>query len=211
MPTSVRNTAVVATLAIMLSAAQIAGADTFRCIDADGRGIYTNVVRETAGQTCTLIMRDVGGEPAQSIRDKPAAVPSAAAPEKKSASSIPLQRHGGAFVVPVLINNTISLNFVVDSGASDVSVPADVVMALMQAGTLNQEDFVGAKTYTLADGSKMPSQTFRIRSMMVGDRVVENVTAGVAPVRGILLLGQSFLRRFKSWSVDNENQALLLE
>ena len=208
---SFRYITVTTTLAIMLGFAPEASADTFRCVDEYGHATYTNVVRETKGQTCTLIMREIGLEPTNTARDQPIAVPSAAAPEKKSVSSIPLQRHGGAFVVPVLINNTITLNFVVDSGASDVSVPADVVMALMQAGTLTQEDFVGAKTYTLADGSKMPSQTFHIRSMMVGDRVIENVTAGVAPMRGILLLGQSFLRRFKSWSVDNENQALLLE
>jgi hypothetical protein len=34
----------------------------------------------------------------------------------------------------------------------------------------------------------VPSQTFRIRSLKVGDRVLENV-AGVASVNGDLLLG----------------------
>ena len=37
---------------------------------------------------------------------------------------------------------------------------------------------------------------------MVGDVVVENVTGSVAPAQGSLLLGQSFLGRFKSWSID---------
>jgi hypothetical protein len=47
--------------------------------------------------------------------------------------------------VPVLINNAITLNFVVDSGASDVSIPADVVMTLVRTGTLKEADFIGKK------------------------------------------------------------------
>jgi clan AA aspartic protease (TIGR02281 family) len=129
----------------------------------------------------------------------------------QSAILVPMQREGGAYVVPVLINETITLNFVVDSGASDVSIPADVVTTLMRTGTLKQSDFLGPKTYVLADGSKFPSQTFRIRSLKVGGKVIENVNGSVATVQGSLLLGQSFLGRFKSWSVDNNKHALVLE
>ena len=38
-----------------------------------------------------------------------------------------MQIEGGTYVVPVLINDAITLDFVVDSGAADVSIPADVV------------------------------------------------------------------------------------
>jgi predicted aspartyl protease len=102
------------------------------------------------------------------------------------------------------------LDFVVDSGAADVSIPADVVSTLMRTKTLKETDFLGEQTYVLADGSKVPSQTFVIRSLKVGNIVLENVNGSVASVHGSLLLGQSFLRRFKSWSVDNSKHALLL-
>jgi hypothetical protein len=36
-----------------------------------------------------------------------------------------LEQRDGVLVVPVLINNKIVLDFIIDSGASDVSVPAD--------------------------------------------------------------------------------------
>jgi predicted aspartyl protease len=84
-------------------------------------------------------------------------------------------------------------------------------MTLMRTGTIKESDFLGQKTYMLADGSKVPSQTFRIRSLKVGDRVLANVDASAAPVEGSLLLGQSFLNRFKSWSVDNSKHSLVLE
>jgi TPR repeat protein len=128
-----------------------------------------------------------------------------------SATSVPMQLEGGIYVVPVLINDAITLDFVVDSGAADVSIPADVVLTLMRAKkTIEETDFLGEQTYVLGDGSKVPSQTFVIRSLKVGNIVLENVHGSVASVKGSLLLGQSFLSRFKSWSVDNTKHALLL-
>ena len=137
----------------------------------------------------------------------------AAPPQQSSAfgSAIPMKREGGTYVVPVLINNAITLDFTVDSGASDVSIPTDVVTTLMRAGTILDTDFIREQVYVLADGSKVKSHTFRIRSLKVGDRILENVTGSVASTKGSLLLGQSFLGRFKSWSIDNSRHVLLLE
>lgn len=127
------------------------------------------------------------------------------------ARNVPMKKDGGTWMVPVLINNAITLDFTVDSGAADVSIPEDVVSTLIRAGTIRDTDFIGEKTYVLADGSRVKSKTFRIRSLKVGDRVLENVTGSIAPTKGSLLLGQSFLGRFKSWSIDNTKHALVLE
>lgn len=136
-----------------------------------------------------------------------------AMPQQSSASgsAITMRREHGTYVVPVLINNAITLDFMVDSGASDVTIPEDVVSTLIRTGTIRDTDFIGEKTYVLADGSRVKSKTFRIRSLKVGDRVLENVTGSVASTKGSLLLGQSFLGRFNSWSIDNSRHVLLLE
>ena len=146
-------------------------------------------------------------------RDTPSPAVSSAAPSVASsgAAQVPLVSEGGTFKVPVLINGVIELHFMLDSGAADVSIPADVVMTLVRTGTLKREDFLGTRTYVLADGSKVPSQTFRIRTLKVGDRVIENVVGSVADVEGSLLLGQSFLSKLNSWSIDNSRQVLILE
>ena len=65
---------------------------------------------------------------------------------KHTKSAGPIDRNGQGrrtFVVPVLINNAITLDFVVDSGATDVSIPEDVVITLMRAGTIQAADFRG--------------------------------------------------------------------
>lgn len=125
-------------------------------------------------------------------------------------SGISLQKQGDTFVVPVTINGEMTLDFTLDSGASDVSIPIDVVLTLLRTGSLTHDDFRGSQNYRLADGSTIPSRTFRIRSLKVGGRVVEDVVGSIAPAAGSLLLGQSFLSKFKSWSIDNQRQMLLL-
>jgi hypothetical protein len=124
--------------------------------------------------------------------------------------SIPLIHAHGTLQVPVVINGKISLNFTIDSGATDVAIPATVFSALMRAGTVSAQDFLDKRMYKLADGSGEISQRFRIRSLRVGKLEVRDVIASIGDSGGLPLLGQSFLSRLKSWSIDNELQALLI-
>jgi len=124
--------------------------------------------------------------------------------------NISMEKSGGVYVVSVRFNDTITLPAIVDSGASDVSVPADIVSTLIRTKTITDDDFLGEQTYVLADGSKVPSHRFRIRSLKVGNKTVENVVGSIASVNATILLGQSFLSKFKSWSVDNEQHTLIL-
>jgi predicted aspartyl protease len=125
-------------------------------------------------------------------------------------TGVALQIEGGTFVVLVLVNGAIKLDFIIDSGSADVSVPADVVMTLIRTGTIGNGDFRGSTTYRLADGSTLPSPNFNIRSLKVGNLYLKNVMGSVSPVNGTPLLGQSFLSRFRSWSIDNRRQVLIL-
>jgi predicted aspartyl protease len=50
-----------------------------------------------------------------------------------------------------------------------------------------------------------------IRSLKVGDRTITDVRASIADVNGSLLLGQSFLNKFKPWSQDNATHELVLQ
>lgn len=132
------------------------------------------------------------------------------APLNSDHLQIPLLTKGGTFVVPVQINGVITLDFIVDSGAADVSIPADVVSTLVRTGSIQDSDFTGHQVYEMADGSNIPSATFTLRSLKIGERIVENVSASVSPAKGEPLLGQSFLTRFRSWSIDNDKHVLFL-
>jgi len=187
----------------------------FRNGTFNGLGTYT--FANGTKQTGNFLNGKYEGPPTQFAPSPPTSEirpPSAPIPAP-TGTGMPLEvildKRNGVLLVPVLINNALTLDFVLDSGAADVSIPADVVLTLIRTGTLTEADFSGTKTYVLADGSKVPSQTFRIRSLKVGNRILENVSGSVASVNGSLLLGQSFLNRFKSWSIDNARQVLLLQ
>ena len=127
------------------------------------------------------------------------------------AGSVQLVNEQGVFKVPVTINDSVKLSFIVDSGAADVSIPVDVVLVMFRSGTLASTDFIGSQTYVMADGSKVPSARFIIRNLKVGDYTIQNVVGSVANVQGDLLLGQSFLQKFKRWSFNNVDHTLDLE
>jgi clan AA aspartic protease (TIGR02281 family) len=135
------------------------------------------------------------------------AVPAPAAPTQEE---VALEDDGGTFRVPVLINGAVRLSFTIDSGASVVSVPADVALTLVRTGTVTKADFIGTQTFTLADGTSVPSPMFRIRSLQVGNIELRDVEASITDIKGSLLLGQSFLSRLSSWSIDNQRHALVM-
>jgi clan AA aspartic protease (TIGR02281 family) len=131
-------------------------------------------------------------------------------PSAQAREIIPIEARDGAYVVPVLINGVLTENFIIDSGSADVSIPVDVASALQRLGAISPADLIGSKTYILADGSRVPSATYRIASLKIGDLVMQNVTVRIAPEKSHFLLGQSFLSRLKSWSMDNARLALII-
>jgi hypothetical protein len=117
----------------------------------------------------------------------------------------------GILAVPVLLNGAVAANFAVDSGAALVVVPEGIVQALRAAGKLSDADFHGESTARLADGTPVKSKLFTLRQVAVGNRVLENIPAAALPGKGLPLLGQSFLQRFNSWSIDNDRKLLFLQ
>ena len=160
-----------------------------------------------------MMARDWKPQPSPVARGDDEVAPLSVVPtgNPHSQRRVPMKIDGGVFVVPVEINGIMTLDFAVDSGAAYVSLPADVFYALKRTGTVKDSDVEGQRTYVLADGTKSQSASFTLKSLSVGSMVVENVKANVMPAKGSLLLGQSFLERFKSWSIDNTKHELLLE
>jgi hypothetical protein len=117
---------------------------------------------------------------------------------------------GELFAVPVLVNEKTVLRFTIDSASSDVSISENVFSTLMRTGALDPEDMIDTQNYRLANGTEQKSPRFRFRSLRVGNVVLRDVIGSIVTQDGDLLLGQSFLSRLRSWSIDNERHVLLL-
>jgi uncharacterized protein len=125
-------------------------------------------------------------------------------------TEILLKKQGGVYELPVRINGVITLKFILDTGASEVNIPADVALTLWRTGTIGQGDFLPGQSYELADGSTLKSSRFIIRELDVGGIKISQVPASIMPATGSLLLGQSFLGRLESWAMDNKRHVLII-
>jgi hypothetical protein len=117
---------------------------------------------------------------------------------------------GELFAVSVVVNEKTVLHFTIDSASSDVSISEKVFSTLMRTGAVNPEDMIDIQNYRLADGTEQKSPRFRFRSLRVGNVELRDVVGSIVTQDGDLLLGQSFLSRLKSWSIDNDRHMLLL-
>jgi hypothetical protein len=156
---------------------------------------------EEALRQCGLPYSSGGGPPFQ---------PTQLSPPAQRPQEVAIERHGDTYRVPVRINDTITLPFLLDTGASDLVIPADVALTLIRAGALASGDFIGKSRYRLANGSEEVSDLVVLREVQVGEHAVRNVTASISPIRGEPLLGQSFLSKFGAVILDYKRLVLIL-
>jgi clan AA aspartic protease (TIGR02281 family) len=135
----------------------------------------------------------------------------AAAAPMPSGNEVALEDDGhGDYAVPARINDALTAKFVVDSGASFVVLPKEMVDDLTKSGVIQPGDVLGRQIYVTADGKHHRGTQLMLRRLEVGGHVATNVMAGVAPEHAEPLLGMSFLEKFKSWTLDNERHVLIL-
>jgi clan AA aspartic protease (TIGR02281 family) len=125
---------------------------------------------------------------------------------------VAMTRKDGNLWVPAKINNVVTIDFVIDSGASDITLPRDVYSTLIRSGTLTKANYIGTTQFGIGDGSEVKGGVkFKLASLQVGDQVLKDVVASVMPSDSATpLLGLSFLSRFQSWSIDNNSGTLKL-
>jgi clan AA aspartic protease (TIGR02281 family) len=126
------------------------------------------------------------------------------------AEEIALVKEGEVYVLPVRINDMITLDFLLDTGASEVQIPADVALTLLRQKTIKDEDFLPGATYALADGSTVRSPRFTVRSLQLGSHRVISVPASVGTLTSGPILGMSFLNRLEAFSIDTTRRMLII-
>jgi clan AA aspartic protease (TIGR02281 family) len=146
----------------------------------------------------------------QEFSGSPAVPPQAfvAKPPSSNVSEATLINDGGSLQVDAMVNDQ-PVRFLVDSGATGVTLPQPVADRLFRAGALSVGDFKTTVETTLADGSHRTTQGYLLRAITVGGITVRNVPAFVGG-NGDPLLGLSFLSRLSSWSIDNKRNMLVM-
>jgi aspartyl protease family protein len=123
---------------------------------------------------------------------------------------VKMTQENGVFTVPCTVNG-LQMNFIFDTGASNVSISLTEAKYMMKNGHLNKEDLVGATYFQFADGNISQGTKVVIRELKIGNRTLRNVEANVVHTDNApLLLGQSALQRFGLITVDYSNKRLII-
>lgn len=121
---------------------------------------------------------------------------------------VPFTAANGITKVDCTIND-LPLNFVFDTGASDVTISQTEANFMYKNGYLSQKDVIGKQRYQTADGNISVGTTFMINHINFGGLELTGVRASVvANQKAPLLLGQTVLQRLGKIEIDNEKKVL---
>ncbi len=128
----------------------------------------------------------------------------------EESGSVPIINTGSSYKVKISFSK-ISKYFTIDSGASDTSISVEIERELLLEGLINKSSYLEDGYYTLANGTVEKCRKILLNNIVIGDFIVNNVILSVSETGNDLLLGKSFLNKFKQWSIDNQNSLLNLK
>jgi clan AA aspartic protease (TIGR02281 family) len=132
-------------------------------------------------------------------------------PTQRTAYAQILQARSGTYYVDVAIADVCCFKMMLDTGASDVSVPVTLWYAMVKDGVITEQDHFAVANYRTANGV-VEGLRFRMPPMTVAGVTVHNVIGSVTKnnTGKTILLGQSFLQKFKAWQINNATGQLIL-
>jgi clan AA aspartic protease (TIGR02281 family) len=124
---------------------------------------------------------------------------------------IPLTKKNGVYEVPCTVNGKAT-NFIFDSGASDVQISKEFFIEGIKTGLFKQSDlYSDVVNFKVASGAVVTGKLVNIRKLKVGSLVLYNILGSIIDSPNTpMLLGQSALEKFGSYSVDYKTSFLTI-
>jgi clan AA aspartic protease (TIGR02281 family) len=121
---------------------------------------------------------------------------------------VPFTAANGVTKVDCTINN-LPLNFIFDTGASDVTLSQVEANFMFKNGYLSSKDVIGKQRYQTADGNISVGTTILLKEVQFAGLTLTDVRASVVKSQNApLLLGQTVLQRLGKIEIDNARRVL---
>ena len=130
--------------------------------------------------------------------------------EKKQeyTTEIPFKWDSGNCYVKCQIND-LPMQFVFDTGASDVSISMVEASFMMKNGYLSKSDVIGSSRFSDALGNVSEGTVINLKKVKFGELELDNVRASVVKnQKAPLLLGQTVLSRAGKIEIDNDKKVI---
>lgn len=127
--------------------------------------------------------------------------------EYKGKTTIKMTKRSGVYFIPCKINGS-EMEFIFDTGASDITMSLTEALFLYKQGKLTDADFIGTQEYQIANGTIEEGTIVKLKTVEIGNRTLYSVQASILyNLQAPLLLGQSALNKFGKISIDyNKNE-----
>ena len=121
-----------------------------------------------------------------------------------SQEEIKLQKEqSGVYTIPCEVNG-LRLRFILDTGASTVSISLTEATFMFKNGYLEEEDFIGTAKTKIASGEIEENYVVNLKQIKIGTKVIKNIQAVVSKgLSAPLLLGQSVISQLGEWSIKD--------
>ncbi len=111
----------------------------------------------------------------------------------------------GVYYVPIEVNG-LKLSFVFDTGASSISLSSAEALVMYRQGLITDDDILGSSQMQDATGGISTGVVVNLRTVKIGDIVLNNIQATVVDnIQAPLLLGQTALSKFGKVSLDYDH------
>lgn len=118
---------------------------------------------------------------------------------------IKMEESGGVFTIPCYVNG-VKMNFIFDTGASNVCISLTEALFLSKNGYLNDDDIIGTGYTQVADGSIVENMEINLHSIEIGGVMVTDVRAIVTKsINAPLLLGQSAIQKLGRIEMEGDS------
>ena len=126
-----------------------------------------------------------------------------------SQTVLQMERKNGVYYVPCKVNG-VPLNFIFDTGASDVSISLTEASFMIKNGFLRKEDLGENIYYSIANGTTAKGTKLNIKEIELGGLKLFNIQASIVhETNAPLLLGQSVIERLGKIQLDGNQLTIL--
>ncbi|EHO68657.1 retroviral-like aspartic protease family protein [Segatella maculosa] len=116
--------------------------------------------------------------------------------------TIEMTAKGKVYSLPGKVNG-LKLNFIFDTGASEVYLSMTEAMFMLKNGYLKQNDFTGTSHSQIGNGEIVENTTVLLREVEIGGIKIQNVKAAISHnLEAPLLLGQSAIQKLGPIQLD---------
>ena len=120
-------------------------------------------------------------------------------------TKIRMVKENGVYYVRIEVSG-LNLRFIFDTGASSISISSAEAAVMYRQGLITEDDILGASQMQDATGGISTGVIVNLRSVKIGDIILNNIQATVVDnIQAPLLLGQTALSKFGKVSLDYEH------